>query len=274
MRAQPSTTGSDVAIAHVVHSLSDRGRSCGNWRPVELLGRGGTAEVWRAVTDDGREGALKILSPELRGRAGAAGLLRREHEVLAMTANRCPSIVKPLELVAGGVALVLEYLPGGDLVPLLGAAPRHWLGALKSVVAALTALSSEGLAHGDLKPRNVLFAADGGARVVDLTAARALDSPAGVTTAAYRVPVAVTAGEADAYALAALVYELATGRLPRGVDGTAALAEPDLAGAGADVVAAEELLSAALRVLRAGGRLRNGFSYLADVIESVEAVRP
>jgi serine/threonine-protein kinase len=264
MRALPSATGSDVAIADLVEPLSSR-PVFGRWRALEWLGRGGTAEVWRAVDVDGREGALKVLHPHLRSRAGAAELLRREHDVLARVAS--PHIVKPLDLVAGDVALVLEFLPGGDVVPLLGTAPGAWLAALESVVGALKDLRRAGLAHGDVKARNVLFAGDGSARLVDLTAARAVDSPAVVTTPAYRVPAPVTAGEADAYALAALLHELLTGRPPDGGDGPASPV------ARARDPVARALLAPALQVLRAHGRAPCGFSYLADVIESVEAAR-
>ena len=55
------------------------GVNLGNWRAVELLGSGGTAEVWRAVAPDGREAALKLAKRELRRHPGANALLRREH---------------------------------------------------------------------------------------------------------------------------------------------------------------------------------------------------
>jgi serine/threonine-protein kinase len=236
---------------------------------VELLGRGGTAEVWRAVDTGGREAALKILKPELRRQRGAPQLLRHEFAVLAAAASPC--LVRPIELVQGGTALALEYLPGGDLVPLLAAPCRTWLPAVRAVAAALTALHELGLAHGDVKARNVLFAADGSARLVDLTAARGLARPAAVSTAAYRVPAlpAATAREADAFAFAALIYELVAGRPPYGAAGAVRLgASP--APAAAPAGAATRLLAAAVAVLGAGGRAPCGFSALADVIESVD----
>jgi serine/threonine protein kinase len=210
---------------------------------------------------------LKLVKPELRGRSGADALLRREHEVLRTVAS--PHLVEPYELIdCGGIAvLALEYLPHGDLVPLLGAPPRQWLPAFGAVVAALAALERHGLAHGDVKARNVLFAGDGSARLADLTAARPLDAPAAQATAAYAVPgPRVRARDADCFALAALLFELATAKLPfgeRGASAGGALAELALQ----DPVAAR-LRAAAVDVLRANGRVR-GLSYFSDVIESV-----
>jgi serine/threonine-protein kinase len=267
MRTQTLATESD---ARAIGTAVDwpNGENLGTWRAVERLGRGGTAEVWRGVAPDGHEAALKLVKPEWRGHPGADALLRREHDVLR--AVKSPHLVEPYELIAcGGVAvLTLEYLPHGDLVPLLGAPPRQWLPAFGAVVSALSALERHGLAHGDLKARNVLFAADGSARLADLTSARPLDAPAAPATPAYAVPARreVRARDADCFALAALLFELVTGRLPygsRGASGGAELAEVALPDP--DAVRLE---AAAVAVLRAHGRVP-GFSYFTDVIESV-----
>lgn len=250
------------------------GEQFGSWRVVAPLGRGGTAEVWLARDAAGREAALKIPKAELRAHPAASVPLRREHAVLRCVASA--HVVRPLELFeANGVAvLALEHLPHGDLVALAGAPPRQWLDALRAVVAALADLERCGLAHGDLKARNVLFAADGGARLVDLSTARPLDAPAARATAAAALPEAAhaTAAEADRFALAALLYELVTGRLPYGPEGAGAVGEaPRAAAAPRGTPAAARLLAAAVEALRAGGRgLR--LSYFGDVIESVRAV--
>jgi eukaryotic-like serine/threonine-protein kinase len=154
----------------VASTFSSQRVSGGDWRVIALRGSGGTAEVWHAEAHDGREAALKRLKPELRRRADARARLRGEFDLLQRIASS--SLVKPLELVEydDGPALALEYLPNGDLVSLVGAPARHWLPALRVVVAALTDLHAHGVAHGDLKARNVLFARDQTARVVDLSA--------------------------------------------------------------------------------------------------------
>jgi len=241
------------------------------WRPIAFVGSGGTAEVWRVVAADGSEAALKMLKPEWRHHSAAATLLRREYEVLWQVAGA--NVVRVYELVEQDAvpALVMEYLPHGDLVPLLGAPPQHWLPAFRSVVGALLGVHRCGFGHGDVKARNVLFAADGSARLVDFTTAERLESPAAISTAAYSLPASLKAGarDGDCFALAVLLYELVTGRLPYGRDGPT-----DLGALPAVAVSdprAAPLLAGATAALRAGGRVQ-GVSYFVDVIESVGPV--
>jgi eukaryotic-like serine/threonine-protein kinase len=268
MRTQALATESDARSSGIAVDWP-KGEHLGTWRVVAPIGRGGTAEVWHAVAPDGREAALKLLKPELRRHAGANALIRHEHDLLRAVASS--HLVEPYELIdCDGVAvLALEYLPHGDLVALVGAPPRQWLPAFRTVLSALVALERHGLAHGDVKARNVLFAADGSARLADLALARPLEAPAAAATAAYGPPArsGARAHEADCFALAVLLFELLTARLPYGPDGASAggaeltpmaLAEPKAA----------PLLAAATAALRAHGR-GLGFSYFSDVIESV-----
>jgi serine/threonine protein kinase len=247
------------------------GATLGRWRVGAPLGSGGSAEVWHAVAPDGREAALKLPRREWRRQPAANELLRREHELLLQTAS--PHIVETYELIEhdGVTALALEYLPHGDLVPLLGAPVKAWLPAFRGVVAALGELGRRGLAHGDVKARNVLFAADGTARLTDLTAVRPLEAPAAVTTAAYGLPEAerASAREADHFALATLLYELVTARLPYGPHG-ACEGAPLRPPARPDAVAGP-LLAAAVAALQARGRVE-GLSHFLDVIESVRSI--
>jgi serine/threonine-protein kinase len=267
MRTQAVTESEARAIGTVVDW--PQGESLGTWHVVAPLGRGGTAEVWHAVGSDGREAALKLAKRELRRHAAANALIRREHSVLSAVAS--PHLVEPYELVdhGGAAVLALEYLPHGDLVPLLGAPPPQWLAAFRAVVGALADLEQQGLAHGDVKARNVLFAADGSARLADLTSARPLDAPAVVTTAAYCLPVqgGARARDADCFAVATLLFELLTGELPYGVDGPSD-GGVELPREASAVPGTETLLAAAAAALRARGRVP-GLSYFTDALESV-----
>ena len=228
MRAlAPPTEFDDGATGNVVASSFSSRHPDADWRVVASCGSGGTAEVWQVQAPDGREAALKRLKPEWRHSAGARDRLRGEFALLRGIAS--PRLVTPLELVEydDGPALVLEYLPNGDLVKLLGAPARGWLPALRAVVAALRDMHQHGVAHGDLKARNVLFARDQSARLIDLTAARGVDAPAARSTAAYSLPggMQATARAADCFAVAVLLHELATGRLPYGTEGARRVGE-------------------------------------------------
>jgi serine/threonine protein kinase len=268
MRALRLSTAPDERTGH--HS-GVRVAACGaaGWRAVERLARGSTAEVWRAVDAAGREAALKRPREELRARPEMAAVLAAEHRWLVALGGA--PFVTPLDYanLQGVPTLVLEYLPGGDLVSLIGAPAARWLPALRTVARALAALHARGAAHGDLKARNVLFAADGTARVIDLGGVRPLDGPAGPGTAAYRPAVsAVTGRRADAFALAALAFELCSARLPYGRAGQAFVGQepPDVASGD---TAMARLVSTARRELAGGGA--RGLSPLVDVIESVRA---
>jgi serine/threonine protein kinase len=200
-------------------------------------------------------------------------MLRREYVLLRNLAS--PQVVAPLALVEldDGPAIALEYLPNGDLVSLLGMPTKHWLPAFRGLVFALTALHDSGVADRDVKARNVLFAADQTARLIDLTAARPVDDPAVPATAAYRLSAGTQASAraGDCFALAVLLFELTTARLPYGPEGAVRVCEIRPVSSPAEP-AARRLLVAAMAMLEAGGSLPQGLSYFADVIESVSAV--
>lgn len=272
MRHRPSATGPDAAaVLNVVRSSTRTGSFSHDLKLVELVGRGGTSEVWRVVGDGGREAALKTPSLESRHHPGAALLIRREYQVLRAVAGR--HVVEAYQLVEHDSvpALVMEYLPHGDLVPLLGAGPEHWLPAFRATATALLDVHRHGFAHGDVKARNVLFAADGGARLVDFSSARPLESQAELSTAAYSLPAGqrAVARDGDCFALAVLLYELSTGRLPYGTAGPTDVGE--LPAATLSDPRAAQLLAGAVGALRAAGRVESP-AYFLDVIESVYKV--
>jgi serine/threonine protein kinase len=272
MRHRSLATGSDGgAVRNVVGSPSGSGSFFHGLKLIELIGSGGTAEVWRVIATDGREAALKIPKLESRHHPAAALMIRREYEVLRTVA--CVHVVQVYELVEHDSvpALVMEYLPDGDLVSLVGGPSEHWLPAFRAAVAALLEVHRRGFAHGDVKARNVLFATGGGARLVDFTAAGPLDAAAPSSTAAYSLPARLQpiARDADCFALAVLLFELSTGCLPYGEAGATDVA--DLPSPAASDPRAAPLLTLAIAALRAGGRVE-GPGHFLDVIESVYKV--
>lgn len=165
--------------------------------------------------------AVKLTRERWRGHRGAVELVAREHRVLERIDH--PHVVRTLGFAerAGVAVLVTEFLPGGDLVPLAGAPPVHWVSAARAVAAALAAVHAAGFVHGDVKARNVRFDARDRAKLIDLGSARPIGAPRprGGRTRAHeilRFDPTHTSPVEDAYAFAVLLYELMSGRLPFG----------------------------------------------------------
>jgi hypothetical protein len=196
-------------------SLSPGDRLAGRLRLVRRLASGATAECWLA--EDLVAAARRVL--KIAVTPGARLLLAHEAELLTTLAH--PGLVASHGTAADGAWLVLmtEYLPGGDLRELCGGAWRDAVGALEPALAALGHAHARGIAHGDLKPANLVRGADGRARLVDvgvaaatLAGATARGSPYSRSPAQWRG--ARPAPADDLYGLGALLYELVGGAPP------------------------------------------------------------
>ncbi|MCW2496764.1 protein kinase [Jatrophihabitans sp.] len=217
------------------------------YRVEELLGTGGSAQVWRARScRTGELVALRLLPSEraAEGRAEAARLQTVDH----------PNLIGVHELVTtrGGLVQVLDHAAGGTLAELVGRrraiTAGELIAALVPVASALAALHAAGFVHGDVTPANVLFSADGLPLLADLGV-----GPSSRPARAFADPVAeqgwYTGAAGDVYGLGAVAFFAALGRppplplaapTPRAVDEHAAqlrAALSSLPGAVADVVA-------------------------------------
>ncbi len=148
------------------------------YRLERLLGRGGMASVWLAgdeVLD--RPVAIKVLSDTIASDPEFLARFRREARVAAGLSH--PNLIGVYDYADGEERpyLVMEYVPGPNLAGRTseGAAvdcerlARELLGALDHIHAA-------GIVHRDVKPQNVLIAADGSAKLIDFGIARPRDA--------------------------------------------------------------------------------------------------
>jgi len=263
-RAEP-----DAAVRAASHAAAALA-ACG----VSLetcLHSGSIADVYRGRLESGREVAIK-LTTAWAGERGAATLLAREHRALASVSH--PNIVEPLRFVAGDRAavLVLEYLPAGDLVPFAQEPPERWIDAAIAICSALAAVHEAGLVHGDVKARNVLFAADGTPKLIDFGAALPVGQRRnrGGRTPAHE-PLRFTLERAspaqDVYAFAVLLYELAVGRLPFGAAPVAYAPPPPIPAASPALAALSSRIGATLDATTPAGV--GTLLEFADVLESV-----
>ncbi|MCH0542989.1 serine/threonine protein kinase [Streptomyces sp. MUM 203J] len=212
----------------------------GRYRLLEVIGRGGMGEVWRATDEAlGRRVAVKCLKPlgpqhdpdfvrVLRER------FRREARVAASLQHRGVTVVHDFGESDDTLFLVMELLEGRDLSRLLADNQHHPLplpeivDIAEQVADALAYTHRQGIVHRDLKPANIVRLADGGVKICDFGIARpGADISAGsrltsggiaLGTPHYMSPEQISGGRidhrSDLYSLGCVLYEIATGAPP------------------------------------------------------------
>ena len=185
------------------------------------LHRGGFGEVYFAVTDGGRDVAMKLLQHnvdvELRG---VQQCLNLSH----------PNLVTIFDVKQDGDGdhwIIMEFVPGETLDDLLRRENRplpmqEVLRWMRGLCAGVGHMHDRGIVHRDLKPSNI-FGAEGIVKVGDIglskfiTASRRSAHTESVGTVYYMAPE-ISRGrygkEVDIYALGIIAYEMLTGNVP------------------------------------------------------------
>jgi hypothetical protein len=187
-----------------------------------VIGRGGAGEVWQAIdVDHGCTVALKLIPAE---RVADAAAFRREFRTTSALAH--PNLVRLYELfcVDDRWFFTMELVRGQPWSP--GAAsdqPPVWAERFDQLAAALEAVHAAGVVHLDVKPSNVMTAADGRVVLLDLGISRPLGAPLGrvrIGTPGFIAPEvgsgAAPGAAADWFSFAATVHLVAHGR-PAGI---------------------------------------------------------
>ena len=211
----------------------------------DVLGRGGMGEV-RAATDVRlhREVAVKLLRVDLAEIDEVRS--RFEGEARAAAALVHPNVVAVFDAGEedGAPFIVMERLPGRTLADEIAGGPLStdevYVVAV-SVLGALEAAHRAGIVHRDVKPGNVLRAADGTWKVADFGIAKVAEAAADLTmtggmvgTPAYLAPERIEGEPAtpasDLYGTGVVLYEAITGRKAFAAENSIALAEKIRAG--------------------------------------------
>lgn len=201
-----------------------------SYRLGRELGGGGMARVFVAEdTSLGREIVVKVLPPELAAEVNVERF-RREIQVAAQLQHAC--IVPLLSAgIANGIPyFTMPFVKGESLRARLQRERELPIGEtvriLRDVLAALSCAHESGIVHRDIKPDNVLLTRHH-ALVADFGVAKALTAagPGGFATSvgialgtpAYMSPEQASADpltdhRTDIYAVAAMGYEMLTGR--------------------------------------------------------------
>jgi serine/threonine protein kinase len=213
----------------------------GRYRLIREIASGGMAIVWEA--QDGlldRHVAVKLLHLQFAENAEFLERFRREARAAARLSH--PNIVSIYDVGEDAETrtpfIVMELVEGGNLkdrirraAPLADDEIRS-IGA--TVASTLEYAHKRGLIHRDVKPQNVLLGDDGRPRLTDFGIAQAMASEGLTRTGAVMGSVHYLAPElargrpatpqSDLYGLGAVLYEMATGRVPFQADTDLAIA--------------------------------------------------
>jgi eukaryotic-like serine/threonine-protein kinase len=161
---------SAIILSRFVYSMGTRlskAREVGSYRLVELLGRGGMGEVWRAEHHFlARPAAIKLIQPQLLGFTGSSETIaarqRFEREAQATAMLSSPHTINLYDFgVAedGAFYYVMELLHGVDLETLVdkyGPLPAERVAqVLEQACSSLEEAHQSGLVHRDIKPANI-----------------------------------------------------------------------------------------------------------------------
>jgi len=204
------------------------GTSFGRYQLIELLGRGGMGEVWRAHdTQIDRVVALKMLLPHYAEDPEFDRRFRREARAAARLDD--PHVVPIYDVgeIDGRLYVTMRLIVGQDLQTVLNGgplAPARAVHVVEQIASALHSAHRTGLVHRDVKPSNILLAQNDFAYLIDFGIARATGDTAltsantTIGTWAYMAPERFQAGEiqpsSDVYALACVLFQCLTGVVP------------------------------------------------------------
>ncbi len=185
------------------------------------VGRGGFGEVYYALTDSGKQVAVKYLreNPEVE--------LRGIAQVMNLKSPHLITIYDVRRNAEGEPFVIMEYVSGPSLRDLLnahpdGLGPQKAAYFLQGIAAGLSYLHERGIVHRDLKPGNIFYD-DGYVKIGDyglskhISVSRHSGNTVSVGTVHYMAPEIGSGSYSkaiDIYALGVILYEMLTGRLP------------------------------------------------------------
>ncbi len=149
-----------------------------DFEDIDYLGRGSSGVVYRATQRSlGRTVAVKVFRRFAEDETADRVLAEARAQAQLSWHSNVVSLYGQGMTSDGFPYLIMEYAPGGSLASRVrdrGPLPeREWTRLCSELLAAVASAHDGGVLHCDVKPSNVLFAADGSARLADFGIAKA-----------------------------------------------------------------------------------------------------
>ncbi len=205
------------------------GRQIGNYKIIELIGKGGMAAVYKGYQPSmNRNVAIKIMAQQYTGEEAFVQRFENEARLIAQLEHAHILPVYDFGQQEGMLYIVMRYLPTGTLEDRItrdGMPIREAVHIFNQIASALDYAHSRGVIHRDLKPANILIDAQNNAFLSDFGIAKSLEEQSNLTgtggvvgTPTYMSPEQGLGEKIDArsdiYALGVMLFEMLTGQVP------------------------------------------------------------
>jgi len=216
--------------------MSEQLKSLGRYQIRGVLGQGAMGLVYDGQDPKlNRRVAIKtILTRKLSPDAARMATVRFEREVKAVARLNHPNVVQVYDFATEGdlAYIVMEFVQGKELKDFLDANQRFDLKSIfrlmGELLSALDFAHEAGIIHRDVKPANVMLAADGHAKLTDFGVARFTEPDASqidmtragqiVGTPSYMSPEQIQGQtidrRSDIFSAGILLYQLLTWKKP------------------------------------------------------------